>query len=152
MLLSPEIRRFSYIVLSVSKLRTTFTCRHCVRTVGRGGVEEQGRGSQGLAWNTGDPSRKLEQNPDQGRHRKSTTKNHGGGLAKVRQEAHHRLTIPHRKRSKQAVGETSGSLRLFIVAIEPWRSADGSEPSSSEGRVPFTGTNAHRHGRNPQRK
>jgi hypothetical protein len=153
MLLSPEIRHYSSIVLSVRDLGTTSACRHRVRPAEFGGVGEQGRVSPGLAWNTGDPSRMLVNHPDPGRYRISTTKNpRDGGRTRTRQEASHQLTIPSGKPIKRAGGEASGSLRLLIVAIETWRSADGSEPWSSEGRVPHTGTNAHRHGPNPQRK
>jgi hypothetical protein len=105
-----------------------------------------------LAWNTGDPSRVLEQSPDPGRHRKSTTRSLSGGSAEARQEAHHQPTRSPHKRPKRGGGDTSGSLRFFVVAIETWRSADGSEPWSSEGRVPLIGTKAHRHGFNPLRK
>jgi hypothetical protein len=152
MLLSPERRDYSSIVLSVRDLGTMSACRHRVRHAEFGGVGEQGRVSLGLAWNTGDPSRMLEQSPDVGRHRQSTTQSPGGGSAGTRQEAHHQPTRLPCKHTKRAGGDTSGSLRLLIVALETWRSADGSEPLSSEGGVPITGTNAQRHGLNPPRK
>jgi hypothetical protein len=154
MLLSPEIRRYSCIVLSFSDLGTASVCRYRVRPAEFGGVGEHGRVSVGLTWNTGYPSRALELIPDTGRHRTTTTKGGCAGEAQAaarKETQSHQPTIPLGKSTRQAGEESSGSLRLLIVAFEKWRTVDGQEPVSSQGGVPNIGSSATRHGLNPQR-
>jgi hypothetical protein len=165
MLLSPEIRRSSCIALSFREFWAAFVCRYRVRRAEFGGVGDHGRVSQGLAWNTGLPSRTLEHEsghlprcllpkPDIGRHRISTTK---GGCGKA-QAAARKETLPYQtdifphEPTKREGNEASRTLRLPIVAFEIWRTAPGQDPVSSEGGVPNIGTSAPRHGLNPPRK
>jgi hypothetical protein len=154
MLLSPEIRRYPCIALSFSDLWAASVCRYRVRPAEIGGVGEHGRVSAGLTWNTGYPSRALELIPDTGRHRTTTTKSSCAGEAQAaacKETQSHQPTIPLGKPTRQAGEESSGSLRLPIVAFEKWRTVDGQEPVSSEGGVPNIGSGAPRHGLNPQR-
>ena len=119
---SPENTHHSIIVPGVHPRGTMLAHRHRVRCVRLGGVQEQGEAPQGLTRNTGYPSSVDPQGP-----------------------------MPVARLGAERSGEGSGSLSTCIVAFERWRTRDGEEPVSSEGRCLSFGINVWKHMLYPQR-
>jgi hypothetical protein len=149
-------------VLVVSGTGTKSVRRHRVRRTEVGGVEEQGRTSNGRPWNTGEPSLSQGTTPETGWHRSTTSRagKAGDGLP-CDQSEHRQPCIAVARSQTKRWAEESGSLSAPIVPIERWRTCYREEPVSREGKIPTTqcgtggrlnaGTSAWRHAFNPLR-
>ena len=160
MLLSSENQVCPGTALVVENTGAMPLRRHRVRRGGSGGVAEQGRASIGRPWNTGEPSPTQDTYPESGCHRATTSSDAAGGDARRRDRRAHRHPgiATARPKTKQCA-EASGSLSAPIVPFESWRTRDGEEPVSREGKIPqvagghlYAATRAWRHALNPPRQ
>jgi hypothetical protein len=161
-LLSSENTYYPEIVFVVSLTGTMLLRRHRVRRSGIGGVEEQGRASIGRPWNTGEPSLNQGNMPEPGWHRPTTSRAaEAGDGHRCDQREHRQPCIAAARGQLKRWAEESGSLSAPIVPIERWRTCNGEEPVSREGKIPptqcgsggrlYAGSSAWRHAFNPPR-
>lgn len=160
MLLSSENQVCPGYALVVENTGTMPLRRQRVRREGAGGVAEQGRASIGRPWNTGEPSPTQDTYPEPGCHRATTSSDAAGGDARRRDRRAHRHPgiAAARPKTKRRI-EESGSLSAPIVPFESWRTREGEEPGSREGKIPqvaggrlYAEPSAWRHALNPPRK
>ena len=162
MLLSPE-KPNSDNVLAFLMAGAKPTRRHRVRREGFGGVVEQGRVSTGRPWNTREPSLNQGPKPEPGWHRPTTSRAVEAGDGRhCDQSPHRHPCIAAARPQPKRRAEESGSLSAPIVPMERWRTRNGEEPVSREGKIPlrfcgtggrlYAGTRAWRHALNPPRK
>jgi hypothetical protein len=150
---SPENGHHPENALAVKAVGATSCHRQSVRRHEVSGVQEQGRTSYGIPWNTGSPSHAPGISPETGCHRATTPSVFAVGDGSGHDRTVHRHPgIGHARQQTERRPEVSGSLSALIVMIESWRTHVGEEPVSNKGGHPETGISAWNHALNPQRR